>query len=64
MAHHIDMVVEHGTLGLLLKTEAPAKTPNGVHFSCFVFWYDHICRMLDNRLPGIMLFGQVKGLNP
>ena len=27
-------------------------------------WYDHICRMLDSRLPKVMLFGQVKGSTP
>ena len=27
-------------------------------------WYGHVCRMLDNRLPKVMLFGQVKGSNP
>ena len=27
-------------------------------------WYGHVCRMLDNRLPKVMLFGQVKGLKP
>ena len=27
-------------------------------------WYGHVCRMLDSRLPKVMLFGQVKGSNP
>ena len=27
-------------------------------------WYGHVCRMLDTRLPKVMLFGQVKGSNP
>ena len=26
-------------------------------------WYGHVCRMLDSRLPKVMLFGQVKGCN-
>ena len=29
-----------------------------------VRWYDYICRMSDNRLPKVMWFAQVKGLNP
>ena len=27
-------------------------------------WYGHVCRMLDTRLPKVMLLGQVKGSNP
>ena len=27
-------------------------------------WYGHVCRMLDSRLPKVMLFGQVKGSKP
>ena len=27
-------------------------------------WYGHVCRMLDTRLPKVMLFGQVKGNPP
>ena len=27
-------------------------------------WYEHVCRMLDTRLPKVMLFGQVKGSTP
>ena len=27
-------------------------------------WYGHVCRMLDTRLPKVMLFGQVKGSTP
>ena len=27
-------------------------------------WYGHVCRMIDCRLPKVMLFGQVKGSHP
>ena len=27
-------------------------------------WYGHVCRMLDSRLPKLMLFCQVTGSNP
>ena len=27
-------------------------------------WYGHLCRMLDSKLPKVMLFGQVKGSKP